>query len=328
MKTAFFNTKPYEQRFFDAANREQHHELNYLAPRLDADTAPIAAGHEAVCLFVNDDASRPVVDRLAEAGVRVLALRSAGFNHVDVEAAKGHGMAVCRVPAYSPHGVAEHAIALMLALNRRTYRAYARVRERNFALEGLMGFEMYGRTAGVVGTGKIGAAAARILLGFGCRVLAYDKHPGDDLRDAGVEFVDLDTLLRESQIVTLHCPLTEETHHLIDAERFKAMRDGVMLVNTSRGALVDAEAAVDALKSGKLGHLGLDVYEEEDNLFFEDRSSDILEDDTFARLLTFPNVLVTGHQAFFTQEALEQIAAVTLDNLTRLEAGEACDNVL
>ncbi|MEM9884195.1 MAG: 2-hydroxyacid dehydrogenase [Planctomycetota bacterium] len=330
MKVAFFNTKPYDRRYFDAANAELEapHELNYLAPRLDVDTAPIAAGHDAVCLFVNDDGDARVIDRLSEAEVKHLALRSAGFNHVDLEAAKAAGLTVCRVPAYSPHGVAEHAVALMLGLNRKTHRAYHRVRESNFALEGLMGFEMHGQTAGVVGTGKIGAAAARILVGFGCRVLAYDKRENDELTALGVEYVALDTLLSESHVVTLHCPLLPATHHLINAETLATMREGAMLINTSRGGLVDTSAAIEALKTGRLGHLGLDVYEEEDALFFEDHSDDILRDDEFARLLTFPNVLVTGHQAFFTAEALTQIAAVTLDNLTRLEAGDACENAL
>ncbi|MEM6460214.1 MAG: 2-hydroxyacid dehydrogenase [Planctomycetota bacterium] len=330
MKIAFFNTKPYDRRYFDAANAELEppHSINYLAPRLDVDTAPIATGHDAVCLFVNDDGSARVIDRLAGAGVKHLALRSAGFNHVDVEAAKAAGLTVSRVPAYSPHGVAEHAVALMLGLNRKTHRAYHRVRESNFALEGLMGFEMHGQTAGVVGTGKIGAAAARILVGFGCRVLAYDKRESDELTALGVEYVALDTLLRESHVVTLHCPLLPATHHLINADTLATMRDGAMLINTSRGGLVDTAAAIEALKTGKLGHLGLDVYEEEDALFFEDHSDDILRDDEFARLLTFPNVLVTGHQAFFTAEALTQIAAVTLDNLTRLEAGDGCENAL
>ena len=328
MKIAFFNSKPYDRRYFDRANAEFSHRINYLAPRLDEDTAPIAAGHDAACLFVNDDGSARVVEQLGEAGVRILALRSAGFNHVDLEAARAHGMTVCRVPAYSPHGVAEHAVALMMALNRRTHRAYARVREQNFALEGLMGFEMRGKVVGVVGTGKIGAAAARILLGFGCRVLACDQYPSPELSEAGVGYVALEELLRESQIVTLHCPLTEETHHLVDAERLETMRDGVMLINTSRGALIDTRAAIEGLKAGKIGYLGLDVYEEEDGLFFEDRSQDILRDDEFARLLTFPNVLVTGHQAFFTAEALEQIAQVTLDNLARIAAGGPCENLL
>ena len=281
MKIAFYNTKRYERQFFDAANGDEQHQLTYLESRLDETTAPLAEGHEAVCLFVNDNGSEAVIERLAQAGVKTLALRSAGFNHVDLDAAKGRGMRVCRVPAYSPHGVAEHAVALMLTLNRRTHRAYARVREHNFALEGLMGFEMHGKTAGVIGTGKIGGAAARILLGFGCRVLAYDQHEDSALRDAGVEYVGLDELLQQAEIVTLHCPLMPETHHLINADRLALMPDGVMLINTSRGGLIDTAAAIDALKTGKIGHLGLDVYEEEDALFFEDRSGEVLGDDEF-----------------------------------------------
>ncbi len=328
MKIAFFNAKRYEQKFFDAANQDAKHELTYLESRLDETTAPLAEGHDAVCLFVNDDGSSDVIERLATAKIKTLALRSAGFNHVDLDAAKAAGMQVCRVPAYSPHGVAEHAIALMLTLNRKTHRAYARVREHNFVLEGLMGFEMHGKTAGVVGTGKIGSAAARILRGFGCRVLAHDQNQNPELQDLGVQYVSLEDLLGQSEIVTLHCPLLPETQHLIDADRLALMPQGAMLINTSRGGLIDTSAVIEALKTGKLGHLGLDVYEEEDALFFEDRSGDILRDDEFARLLTFPNVLITGHQAFFTREALEQIAGVTLQNLSQVESGQGCDNLL
>ncbi|MEM1107606.1 MAG: 2-hydroxyacid dehydrogenase [Planctomycetota bacterium] len=330
MKIAFFNTKRYDRRFFDAANTEleKPHDIHYLESRLDRHSAMIAAGHEAVCLFVNDDASAPVIEVLAERGVKHLALRSAGFNHVDLKAAEAAGMTVCRVPAYSPHGVAEHAVALMLTLNRMTHRAYNRVREGNFALEGLLGFEMHGRNVGVVGTGKIGAAAARILQGFGCRVLAYDKYENDELKQLGVEYVSLEDLFRSSEIITLHCPLTPETDHLINADALAQMQDAVMLINTSRGKLIETDAVIDALKSGRLGHLGLDVYEEEDELFFEDHSGDILQDDEFARLLTFPNVLITGHQAFFTKHALEEIAKVTLTNLAQLEHGEGSPNLI
>lgn len=328
MKIAFFNTKRYDRRFFDAGNESHGHEISYLEPRLDASSAVIAAGHDAACLFVNDDASAPVIEALAAQGVKHLALRSAGFNHVDLDAAHDAGMSVVRVPAYSPHGVAEHAIALMMTLNRMTHRAFNRVREGNFALEGLLGFEMHGRTAGVVGTGKIGAAAARILVGFGCKVLAFDVHENDELKNLGVAYVSQDELFRQSEIITLHCPLMPETQHLINADTLGQMRDGVMLINTSRGKLIDTDAVIDALKSGRVGHLGLDVYEEEDKLFFEDRSGDILQDDEFARLLTFPNVLITGHQAFFTKHALQEIAGVTLKNLTQLENGDDCANRL
>ncbi len=328
MKVAFFNAKPYDRRFFDAANAGHAHTIHYLEPRLDVNSAVIAAGHDTACCFVNDDASAPVIAQLAKAGVKHLALRSAGYNHVDVAAAEQAGLTVCRVPAYSPHGVAEHAIALMMTLNRRTHRAFNRIREGNFALDGLLGFEMRGRTAGVVGTGKIGESAARILLGFGCTVLAYDIHPSEELRSLGVRYVTLDDLWPACDIITLHCPLLPATEHLINADSLARMRDGVMLINTSRGKLIDTDAVIDALKTGRVGHLGLDVYEEEEALFFEDRSGDILHDDEFARLLTFPNVLITGHQAFFTRHALQEIAATTLTNLTQLERGEPCPNQL
>lgn len=330
MKIAFFNTKRYDRRFFDAANESQGHghEIDYFESRLDEHSAVIAAGYDAACLFVNDDASAPVVEALAAQGVKHLALRSAGFNHVDLKAAEDAGLTVVRVPAYSPHGVAEHAIALMMTLNRMTHRAFNRVREGNFALEGLLGFEMHGRTAGVVGTGKIGAAAARILKGFGCHVLAYDVHENEELKSLGIKYVSQEELFRGSEIITLHCPLMPETQHLVNAESLAQMRDGVMLINTSRGKLIDTDAVIDALKSGRVGHLGLDVYEEEDKLFFEDRSGDILHDDEFARLLTFPNVLITGHQAFFTKHALEEIASVTLNNLTQLDQKKTCPNKL
>ncbi|MEM6550905.1 MAG: 2-hydroxyacid dehydrogenase [Planctomycetota bacterium] len=328
MKTVVFSTKPYDRRSLEAANAalETPHDLVFLETRLHSATVGLAAGYEAVCVFVNDQVDRTVVQRLADVGVKVIATRSAGFNQIDIAATNEHGIPVVRVPAYAPEGVAEHAIALMMTLNRKTHRAYNRVRESNFALNGLLGFDMHGKTAGVVGTGKIGAAAARILLGFGCRVLAHDRSPREDLAAAGVEFVPFDTLAAECDIITLHCPLVEATHHLINAESLAGMKDGVMLINTSRGALIDTDAVIEAVKAGKVGHLGLDVYEEEDDLFFEDRSGELLQDDDFARLLTFPNVLITGHQAFFTVEALKQIAEVTLNNLTQMQASGDCDN--
>ncbi|MEM6391776.1 MAG: 2-hydroxyacid dehydrogenase [Planctomycetota bacterium] len=328
MKTAVFSTKPYDRRYLEPANAtlDQPHELEFFESGLHPNTVGLAEGFEAVCVFVNDHVDRPIVEQFAALGVKAIATRSAGFNHIDIQAADKCGLPVVRVPAYAPEGVAEHAIALMLTLNRKTHRAYNRVRESNFSLTGLIGFDMHGKTAGVVGTGKIGAAAARILLGFGCHVLAHDRSPREDLAAAGVEFVCFDELAAESDIITLHCPLVEATHHLINAESLAKMKEGVMLINTSRGALIDTDAVIDAVKAGKVGHLGLDVYEEEDGLFFEDRSDELLQDDDFARLLTFPNVLITGHQAFFTAEALTQIAEVTLDNLTDLESSGTCDN--
>ncbi|GAB4004534.1 2-hydroxyacid dehydrogenase [Glycomyces albus] len=260
--------------------------------------------------------------------MRFIALRSAGFNHVDLRAAARLGLIVARVPGYSPYSVAEHCAALILALNRKIHRSYNRVREHNFALSGLLGFDLHGRTVGVVGTGKIGVCFTRIMAGFGCRVLAFDPFPSEAAREAGAEYTSLDELLRVSHIVSLHCPLTPETFHLIDGERIAQMRPGVMLVNTSRGALVDTAAVIDGLKSGRIGFLGLDVYEEEADLFFEDLSDHVLGDDVFARLGTFPNVLITGHQAFFTAEALANIAATTIENLTAFERGEAGPNLV
>lgn len=322
MRVAVFSTKPYDERFLREANREAGHELTFLEPRLTAETAALAAGHEAVCAFVNDDLGAETLTTLAAQGVRLVALRSAGFNHVDLAAAAKLGLTVARVPGYSPYAVAEHCAGLILALNRKIHRAYNRVREHNFALTGLLGFDLHGKTVGVIGTGKIGRCFARIMAGFGCRVLAFDPYPSDEARRIGVAYVPFETLLAESHIVTLHCPLTPDSYHLIDRERIARMRDGVMLVNTSRGALVDTAAVIQGLKSGKIGSLGLDVYEEEADLFFEDLSDQMPRDDLFARLLTFPNVLITGHQAFFTEEALHNIAATTVANLTAFERGE------
>ncbi|MEV4479139.1 2-hydroxyacid dehydrogenase [Micromonospora coxensis] len=319
MRVAVFSTKPYDRDFLTAANADGRHELALLEPRLSVETATLARGADAVCAFVNDDLGAPVLEQLAGAGVRVVALRSAGYNHVDVAAAAKLGLTVVRVPEYSPYAVAEHCVGLMLALNRKIHRAHNRVREHNFALTGLLGFDLHGKTIGVVGTGKIGVSVARIMVGFGCRVLASDPYPNPDALAAGVEYVPLETLLAQSHVVTLHCPLTPDTHHLIDADRIRQMRPGVMLINTSRGALVDTRAVIAGLKNGRIGHLGLDVYEEETDLFFEDLSDQMLRDDDFSRLSTFPNVLITGHQAFFTEEALHNIAATTIANLTTVE---------
>ncbi len=275
----------------------------------------LAAGADAVCAFVNDDLSSPVLEALSAGGVRAVALRCAGFNNVDLEAAARLGLTVVHVPAYSPNAVAEHTLALILSLNRRIHRAYNRVRDGNFALDGLVGVDLAGKTAGVVGTGRIGAIVARLLWHLRCRVLAVDPFRDEHLLELGVEYVDLDRLLAESDIVTLNCPLTPDTHHLIDDGAIGAMRRGAMLVNTGRGALIDTQAAIAGLKSGQIGSLALDVYEEEAELFFEDRSEQIIDDDVFSRLLTFPNVLITAHQAFLTREALAAIAETTLSNV-------------
>lgn len=321
MRLAFFSTHTFDRQFFDEANLQAGHEILYLEPRLTVVTAPLAAGYPAVCVFVNDQVNREVLEALASGGTKYLALRSAGFNHVDVEAAKRLGFTVARVPAYSPYAVAEHTIALILSLNRKICRAYARVREGNFALDGLLGFDLHGRTAGIVGTGKIGTLVARILAGFGCRLLAYDVAPNDECRALGVTYVPLEQVFASADIVTLHAPLTPATRHLVDARVIETMKPGAMLVNTGRGALIDTPAVIAGLKSGRIGSLALDVYEEEEGLFFQDFSSQVIQDDVFARLLTFPNVLITGHQGFFTQEALSAIARTTLENVSAFQQG-------
>ncbi|WP_194743963.1 2-hydroxyacid dehydrogenase [Thermaurantiacus tibetensis] len=320
MDATVFSSRTYDRQFLDAANVGGRHRLRYLEARLDCDTARLAAGSRAVVAFVNDRLDAEVLRQLAGLGVGLVALRCTGFNQVDLAAARETGIRVGRVPAYSPAAVAEHAIALMLALNRHLCRAYGRVREGNFALDGLLGFDMAGKTVGVVGTGAIGRAVARILLGFGCRVLATDPLPNAELVAAGVTYLPFEDLAAQADIVTLHCPLTPETHHLVDAAALARMKPGVMLINTSRGAVIDTRAVIAALKSGRIGSLGLDVYEEESHLFFRDLSDQVITDDVFARLLTFPNVLITGHQGFFTREALSVIAETTIANLDRYEA--------
>jgi D-lactate dehydrogenase len=319
MDVAVFSTKPYDRAFLEEAAAGQHR-LTYLEARLTPATALLAQGAQAVCAFVNDQVDDAVLGEFARLGVRLVALRSAGFNNVDLAAARRHGLAVARVPAYSPEAVAEHAVALILSLNRKIHRAYARVREGNFALDGLLGFNLHGRTVGVVGLGQIGLAVARIMRGFGCKVLACDPVPNPEAAALGVTCLSWPELLAASDIITLHCPLTPQTRHLVDAAAIAQMRPGVMLINTSRGAMIDTRAVIDGLKAGRIGRLGLDVYEEEAGLFFEDRSATMIGDDVFARLLTFPNVLITGHQGFFTTEALSAIAATTIANITAFAA--------
>jgi len=328
LRVAVFSTKPYDRAFLQRVNAQHGHELTFFEPRLTQETASLADGFPVLGAFVNDQVNAAVLDRLAPKGLRLVALRSAGFNNVDLAAAQRHGVTVVRVPAYSPHSVAEHTVALMLSLNRKIHRAYNRVREGNFALDGLLGFDFVGKTVGVIGTGKIGEAVTQIMTGFGCRVLAYDPKPNEACIGRGVEYVALDDLLQQSDIVTLHMPLTPQSHHLIGSEALGKMKQGVMLINTSRGALLDTRAMIGGLKSGKIGYLGLDVYEEEADLFFEDHSEDVIRDDVFSRLLTFPNVLITGHQAFFTETALEQIATTTLENISAFERGEECRNAV
>ena len=328
MRVAFFSAHAFDREFFDAANLTQGHDLHYLEARLTPATSALAREFPVVCAFVNDQLNADVLTALAAGGTRLIALRSAGFNHVDVTRARELGLTVSRVPAYSPHAVAEHTIALILSLTRKIPRAYARVREGNFALDGLLGFDLADRTAGVVGTGKIGAIVARILTAFGCRVLAYDIAPSADCQALGVEYVALDEIWRQADVITLHTPLTTDTRHMVDATVIARMKPGVMIVNTGRGALIDTPAVIDGLKSGRIGYLGLDVYEEEERLFFQDLSSHVIRDDVFARLLTFPNVIVTAHQAFFTREALRAISETTLENVSAFERGQGSGNEL
>lgn len=320
MRVAVFSTKPYDRTFLDKANERHVHELVYLDARLTAETAPLAKGFPGICAFVNDRLDSEVLQLLHAGGTSLIALRSAGFNNVDLPEAQRLGMTVVRVPAYSPHAVAEHAVALVLTLNRMTFRAYNRVREGNFSLDGLLGFDLYGKTVGVIGTGKIGLIFADIMHGFGCRILAADPYPSPDAKPF-VEYVALERLLGEADIVSLHCPLTPETDHLIDDKAVAQMKDGVMLINTGRGRVIDTKAVIKGLKSGKIGRLGLDVYEEEEHLFFQDLSQRVISDDQFMRLTTFHNVLITGHQAFFTAEALTNIADTTIANISAYESG-------
>jgi D-lactate dehydrogenase len=329
MRIALFDVHRYERAAFDAANADYGHELAYFEPRLTEETAPLAAGSGAVCAFVNDHLDAPTLAKLHAEGVRVLALRSAGFNHVDLDAAGRLGLAVVRVPEYSPYAVAEHAVALLMTLNRKTHRAFARVREANFSLEGLVGVDIHGKTVGVVGTGRIGAVMLRIMHGFGCRLLAWDIAPNEELSlSLGVRYVDLAELFGESDIISLHVPLTPETRHLIDAAALAQMKASVLIVNTGRGALIDTRALVAALKRGEIGGAGLDVYEEEEGVFFTDLSDKVLQDDVLARLLTFPNIIVTSHQGFLTREALAAIAGTTLANVQAFERGEPLVNAV
>ena len=325
MKVAVFSTKPYDKSFLSRVSSE--HELEFFEARLISQTTQLACGAPCVCVFVNDELDASVLRTLSENGTRLVALRCAGFNNVDLSAAAEFGIRVTRVPAYSPNSVAEHTVGLILALNRKIHRAYRNVREGNFSLEGLLGFDLCGRTAGIVGSGKIGEVVARILTGFQCQLLAHDPVPNPVVEELGARYVPLETLFRESDIVTLHCPLNPQTHHLIDREAIALMKDDVMIINTSRGALIDTREVITALKSGRIGHLGLDVYEEEADLFFEDLSRGVIQDDVFSRLLTFPNVIVTGHQAFFTKEAMCSIAESTLANISSFEAGNLQNEV-
>lgn len=318
MKLAFFDTKSYDIPGFDRYGIPAGVEIKYFEPNLNRDTAALAAGFDAVCVFVNDTVDAVVVDKLCQLGVKAIVLRCAGFNNVDIKACEGK-LRVFRVPAYSPHAVAEHAMALLLTINRRTHKAYIRTRDFNFSLQGLAGFDLYGKTVGIVGTGKIGRVFADICKGFGMKILAYDKFPNPD---AGLDYVDLPELFAQSDIISLHCPLTEESHHLINADTIAMMKKGVTIINTSRGALVDTEALINGIKEKKVGAACLDVYEEEGDFFYEDFSGHIVQDDKLVRLIAMPNVIVTSHQAFLTSEALDNIAATTVNNLTRFFSGD------
>ncbi len=328
MTITIFSTKRWVRDALDEANRHHAYQIRYLEARLEKETAALAEGSEAVCIFVNDNADRATIEALAERGVRMIALRCAGFNNVDLRAADDHGITVARVPAYSPYAVAEHAVGLLLTLNRKLHRAYNRIREGNFSLDGLMGFDLHGKTIGIIGTGTIGRIFARIMQGFGTTVVAYDRYPNDELAASGVEYVSLKELYQRSDVISLHCPLTHETYHLINTYAISAMKPGVMILNTSRGALIDSLAVIEGLKNGRIGSVALDVYEEEADLFFEDLSGEVIQDDVFVRLLTFPNVLITAHQAFFTREAVGNIASTTLANIAEFAAKSECANCI
>ncbi len=322
MKVAFFDTKPYDKIWFDRLCESYGHTIKYFDYHLNEDTAVLASGFDAVCVFVNDTVSREVVGILCENGVRLLALRCAGYNNVDLEAARDR-LRVVRVPNYSPSAVAEHAMALLLSVNRRTYRAYIRTRDNNFSINGLMGIDLYGKTMGVVGTGRIGRTFIDIARGFRMNIVAYDPFPEPD---SSIKYVSLDELFSISDVISLHCPLTRDTYHLVNSDRVRQMKPGAIIINTSRGALIDTKALLDGLKSKKIGGAGLDVYEEEEDIFFEDLSNEIVEDDDLTRLLSFPNVLITSHQAFFTSEAMQAIATVTLENISAFEKDEELKN--
>jgi D-lactate dehydrogenase len=322
MKIAFFSAKPYDREFFDLYNKSYGFKLEYFETHLGPHIVNVVENCDAVCVFVNDRLNAETIRVLASKNIKIIALRCAGFNNVDLEAARKYGIRVCRVPAYSPEAVAEHAVAMILTLNRKTHKAYNRVREQNFSLNGLLGFNLQGKTAGVVGTGKIGSSFCKIMLGFGVRLLAADITENEELKKLGVSYTSFDKLLELSDIISLHCPLTAQSHHLIHKETLAKMKQGMMLINTSRGGLINTQDIIVALKKGQVGYLGIDVYEQEEKLFFRDLSGKIIEDDEIQRLMSFPNVLITAHQAFFTREALTQIAQITLDNIAQLSAAK------
>lgn len=321
MKTAIFSTCDFDKKFLSSANQPYGYEFTFFEASLNEQTVGLAKGFSAVSCFVTDKLNAEVLRLLSQQGIKFIALRSAGFNNIDMKAAHQHGITVARVPAYSPHAVAEFAVGLILSLNRKIHRAYNRIREHNFSLEGLLGFDLYGKTVGIIGTGKIGSVFSQIMRGFGVTLLGHDPIENPICLENGLKYISLEELYRQSDIISLHCPLTENTRHLINNAALEKMKKGVMLINTGRGALVDTKALITALKTGKIGALAIDVYEEEEGLFFHDLSTEIIQDDVFSRLQTFPNVLITGHQAFFTQEALTRIAETTLKNIWQFEHG-------
>lgn len=325
-KVTFFSTQVYDRVFFEKHNADFDYELDFFDTQLNEQTVELIRNAEVVCVFVNDIVNETVIKALAARKVKIIALRCAGFNNVDLEAAQKHHIKVCRVPAYSPEAVAEHAMAMILTLNRKTHKAYNRVREQNFSLNGLLGFDLHGKTVGIIGTGNIGKAFAKIVTGFGCKVLAFDIVIDAEMEKAGVVFVPLETIFEASDIISLHCPLNEQTKHLIDKKSLSMMKNHVMIVNTSRGGLIETASVIEGLKEGKIGYLGIDVYEQEEKLFFRDLSEAIIQDDSIQRLMSFPNVLVTAHQAFFTNEALTQIALITFNNIESLLSQNDIDN--
>jgi D-lactate dehydrogenase len=326
MKIAFFSTQKYDKDFFLKENDRFNFDLVFFEVHLKQETLELAKGYEAICVFVNDKIDQPILKELHKNGTKLIALRCAGFNNIDIKAAQEIGITVMRVPAYSPYAVAEHTLALILTLNRKIHKAYNRVRESNFSLDGLLGFDLYGKKAGIIGTGKIGKLVAKILSGFGCEVLLYDPFPDDHLEYG--KYYDLKTLLNDSDIISIHCPLNDKTKHLINKESITLMKDGVMIINTSRGAIINTKDAIQGLKSCKIGYLGLDVYEEEEKFFFEDHSETIIQDDILMRLISFPNVIVTAHQAFFTQNAMRNIAVTTLKNIKDFEENKELNNLV
>lgn len=326
MKLAFYSTQNYDIEYFTRLN--PGHEINFLETTLREKTVKLITDETVVCAFVNDDLSAPVINALANKGVKLIAMRCAGYNNVDLSAASQAGIAVVRVPAYSPYAVAEHAVAMIMTLNRKTHKAYNRVREGNFSLDRLTGFDLHGKTVGVIGMGKIGRVFSQIMSGFGCKVLVHDLYPDPSWKQKGWQVTELDELFKLSDIISLHCPLTESTRHLVNQKTIHLMKRGVMIINTGRGALIDTGSVIHSLKTGRIGYLGIDVYEQEENLFFRDLSENVIQDDQILRLMSFPNVLITAHQAFFTDEALTEIARVTFDNIEAFEKGTELKNLV